>query len=284
MKKRIILFVILIIMLILLTPIPLKLKDGGSIEYKALLYTVTKYHQISEKSETGYKDGVGIEILGIEIYNNLETGKNNTENIQEDIPDAIMVNGRIYYSTGEKSTITARCGNMDGQITSTVKKGSLPTKDNESNFGVEYGYQIISSDIVEVRVNNEFIVFKGEKRPFEIIFNKIENSKYEAVILAADETDKYSYNIYSQGGDIKIKIDSIEYDLRTALLENKITMEEIIEKANDDYTNKSIKGAMYKDGGSMLYQYETYSIMKYNRLDGVQDVYIGGTDMLYGLN
>ena len=43
-KKKIIL--ILIIIILMLIPIPTKLKDGTSTEYKALLYSITKYHII----------------------------------------------------------------------------------------------------------------------------------------------------------------------------------------------------------------------------------------------
>ena len=66
MKKRLI---IIFIVLLSLIPIPFKLKDGGSIEYKALLYNVTRVHRLNHNSATGYEDGWKIKILGIQVYN-----------------------------------------------------------------------------------------------------------------------------------------------------------------------------------------------------------------------
>ena len=68
-KKKIIL--ILIIIILMLIPIPTKLKDGTSTEYKALLYSITKYHIINQDSIKGYDDGFKIKILGITIYDNI---------------------------------------------------------------------------------------------------------------------------------------------------------------------------------------------------------------------
>ena len=53
MKKKIIVIVIVLVIVILLIPIPMKLRDGGSTEYKALLYSVTKYHQLAPVEENG---------------------------------------------------------------------------------------------------------------------------------------------------------------------------------------------------------------------------------------
>ena len=166
MKKKLLFFIIIIVVLVLLIPIPLRLKDGGSIKYKAILYTI-KYHALDLNSETGYIDGIGIKILGMEIYNNTKLNKTNLTSHGENIikgnveKDAVMVDGKIYYSTGEKSTITGRCGNMDGEITSSVEKGQLPAGNNQSNFGINYGYQRIDSNTIEVKIENDFIVFKA---------------------------------------------------------------------------------------------------------------------------
>lgn len=70
-KKKIIL--ILIIIILMLIPIPTKLKDGSSTDYKALLYSITKYHIINQDSIKGYDDGFKIKILGITIYDNINT-------------------------------------------------------------------------------------------------------------------------------------------------------------------------------------------------------------------
>ncbi len=67
-KKTIIIAIILLI--IMLIPIPIKIKDGGSVEYKAILYEYTKIHRLNENSSTGYEDGWNLEILGIHIAGN----------------------------------------------------------------------------------------------------------------------------------------------------------------------------------------------------------------------
>ena len=86
-KKNILIIAIIVLLVILLFPFKIKrLKDGGTVEYKALLYSVTKYHKLApENSEKEYIDGIGIKILGKEIYNNID------ENV---------VNNPHYYGTG----------------------------------------------------------------------------------------------------------------------------------------------------------------------------------------
>ena len=76
MKKRILVGIILIV---LMFPIRHQLKDGGTVEYKALLYKVSKVHSlisIEEMKEEGkvkeYDEGIVINILGFEIINNVK--------------------------------------------------------------------------------------------------------------------------------------------------------------------------------------------------------------------
>ena len=76
MKKKILTIITIIIALILLIPIPMHLKDGGTIEYRALLYKVSKVHSLASLEEMGdgkeYNVGIIIEILGFEIYNDVQ--------------------------------------------------------------------------------------------------------------------------------------------------------------------------------------------------------------------
>lgn len=98
-------------------------------------------------------------------------------------------------------------------------------------------------------------------------------------ILDKLETDKYDYNIYTYDGSVNILINGEEFSLRNALLENKITMNEIIAKANKDLKDNKITGDTYKDGGSAIYNYENYTIIKLHTLEGNRDVYIGTKSM-----
>lgn len=72
----------------------------------------------------------------------------------------VRVNGKLYYDTGRESTVSGRCGNMDGEITSTVDGTEIPTEDNQSNFGSGFGYQYGSDDTIEVYMNEKWFVFE----------------------------------------------------------------------------------------------------------------------------
>ena len=70
MKKTFIIILILIT-LILLFPIRGKFKDGGSVEYRAILYTVYDVHsEYGGPDGIHYVEGTIIEILGYQVYNN----------------------------------------------------------------------------------------------------------------------------------------------------------------------------------------------------------------------
>lgn len=73
----------------------------------------------------------------------------------------IKVNDKYYYSEGKESDFGARCGVMDGEITSTVEQTEVPNKNNQSNFGKDYGYQYIN-DTIEVNINGKWIVFEKQ--------------------------------------------------------------------------------------------------------------------------
>lgn len=66
----------------------------------------------------------------------------------------VMVNGKLYSSTGQESTLDGRCGVMDGEISSSVDGSEVPTQDDESNFGVGYGYQYGVNGTIEVYMPN----------------------------------------------------------------------------------------------------------------------------------
>lgn len=105
---------------------------------------------------------------------------------------------------------------------------------------------------------------------FKLTFNsKPGNVKKQVVDKKTSK--QYDYNVYVWNGDVKITIDNKTYTLEEALDKEKITVEEIIAKAEKDIK----KPLVYRDGGSKEYHYEDYTIIKLNTLDGNKDVYIG---------
>ncbi len=71
MKRRLLTALIILLALILLFPMKIAYKDGGSVEYKAILYSVYKEHSLSP--EPGYYNiGTVVTILGFEVYNDVQ--------------------------------------------------------------------------------------------------------------------------------------------------------------------------------------------------------------------
>lgn len=69
MKKKIIIIVCVVLVLMLI-PIRLQLRDGGTVEYKSILYKVSKVHRLIDN---GFDIGTEIRILGIKVFDNVKS-------------------------------------------------------------------------------------------------------------------------------------------------------------------------------------------------------------------
>ncbi|MDE5834456.1 MAG: hypothetical protein K2H26_02935 [Ruminococcus sp.] len=70
MKKKLKIIIPVIVAIILLVPIPTGYKDGGTVKYHAVLWSVTKHHSIADDSagNSGYNTGTTVRILCFEVY------------------------------------------------------------------------------------------------------------------------------------------------------------------------------------------------------------------------
>lgn len=95
--------------------------------------------------------------LGELLDDLLESG----EPVLNDRIPMVMADGAMYYDTGRESTVTGRCGVMDGEITSAVERTEVPSENNQSNFGAGYGYQWGTEEgTLEVCIDGKWMVFK----------------------------------------------------------------------------------------------------------------------------
>ena len=69
MKKKAVTAICFALAVILLFPVPMRLKDGGTVKLQAVLYSVSDVHRLSFEDADGYEDGIIIKILGVEVLN-----------------------------------------------------------------------------------------------------------------------------------------------------------------------------------------------------------------------
>lgn len=88
-----------------------------------------------------------------------------------DMIPMVMVDGELYLDTGHESTVKGRCGLMDGEITSTVDGSEKPTENNQSNFGIGFGYQYGSQEgTIEIYMNEKWWIYATEEVRQELQF------------------------------------------------------------------------------------------------------------------
>ena len=78
------------------------------------------------------------------------------------MPRMLMVDGVLYEDAGCEDSTEGRCGNMDGEITSSVESWQQPEEDGQSNFGSGFGYQIgMEPDTLEILQDGHWLVFRA---------------------------------------------------------------------------------------------------------------------------
>lgn len=158
-KKKIIL--ILIIIILMLIPIPTKLKDGTSTEYKALLYSITKYHIINQDSIKGYDDGFKIKILGITIYDNINTylTAEHVINIRSNDKIIKAETGSFCYKSGEcVDKIDFQDFNYDIISSHYKNKLSIENLDGTIKSVELFDYQAKKYIDMTIKYTNDYII------------------------------------------------------------------------------------------------------------------------------
>jgi hypothetical protein len=86
--------------------------------------------------------------------------ENDTPTAQNtDAIPSVQIDGVVYQDTGYVSSALG-CGNMDGEITSTVDSSEMPSEDNQSNFGTGYGFQFWGNGLVMVQMDSQMEIFR----------------------------------------------------------------------------------------------------------------------------
>jgi len=69
-RKKAIIAAIILAAAVLLFPIRMNLKDGGSVAYKSLIYEIIKIHRLSPNDDGAnpYIDGIEIKLFDITVY------------------------------------------------------------------------------------------------------------------------------------------------------------------------------------------------------------------------
>ena len=70
MKTRTKIILIILLCAALLVPIPVGYKDGGTVEYNAILYSVRKEHSFADRGR-GYNVGTQVRILFWTVYDDV---------------------------------------------------------------------------------------------------------------------------------------------------------------------------------------------------------------------
>lgn len=132
------------------------------------------------------------------------------------------------------------------------------------------------ADITEIPIICEYDLDSSNyKEKFELNYHQRKDLGIKTII-DKNLSDKYDYNVCTFGGEVTITIEKdMVYTLEDAIQENIITVEDILSKAKMDEKYGICEGGYYSDGGSTEYCYPEYTILKYNTLDGNQDLYIG---------
>ena len=169
------------------------LVDGEEKEVKTALINGYNYMQLRDLGS----------LVGLDVKydaKNKVIMLNSDAQAKEEAPRYVMIKSKLYKDTGEINK-NMKCGTMDGKILTRVDAKEMPKKDNESNFGTGYEYQIGTGSIT-VEIDDKCYIFKEVKEDkkeekTEEKFSKEDNAIFDRMI-AQNNTVVNKYKYYDQ--------------------------------------------------------------------------------------
>lgn len=260
---------------------------------------------ITEKKtlETSQKDIVTITHGKVENIEKIDTFINNTNaeslNRQNDFiriiqytieGDPIITDIKYIHSDSESEayyevTIDSTADKFGRQtVEKNEYKGYTIRKEENNSYVDIYLYPLLLEELEPIFIcsisSQEFNSNTETFRISVVASEKLEKKK----ILNNAELNKINskYYLYYYGIDeVNVQVNDKEMSLEEALRNGYLSIEEIIEKADEDATMAAIRKLSYDDGGTTEYHYQEYTIIKCNTLVGNRDVYIckAGTNL-----
>ena len=191
------------------------LVNGEEKEVKTALINEYNYMQLRD---LGSLVGLGV---NYDAANKVIMLKSDAEE-KEEAPRYVMIKSKLYKDTGEINK-NMTCGTMDGKILTTVDAKEMPKKDNESNFGIGYEYQIGTDGSITVDIDDKCLIFKEVKeeektedkkdekkeeaseKNIKVLktdnFDELETTKLDAIIKLHDMFAAYTKDDYIVGGN-----------------------------------------------------------------------------------
>lgn len=134
---------------------------------------------------------------------------NNLAENPKELGRIVKVNGKLYYDTGKSCDETAevkRCGTMDGNITSVIAEGEIPTEEGQANFTGAKGYQYGSKEnTIDIPLENEgWIIFEAKEYSFCGTIKQVEQNLFFVEPDEGEEIRKSADKIMVE----KLKLDT----------------------------------------------------------------------------
>ena len=156
MKKKIVICVAIVVALVLFIPIPMRLKDGGSVVYQAVLYSVKDVHSLNPDMESGapYKEGVVIKVLGVKIFDNVHDATSGDDLELDEEIESITVE---YHGGGQikKWSVSKELIDDMTEWVSDLDYKKVSFKDGESPADGEGSGHLVSGKESEVAAGRE---------------------------------------------------------------------------------------------------------------------------------
>lgn len=190
MKKKILIGLLIIIILGLFIPVKFRLLDGGTIEYKAILYKVSKVNKIINKNDMiGYAKGIEVEVFGKKIY---DTVREYMVNNDKTLFDGITMYIKDNTLTDIGCTVVIQDVNKDDvfgswyRIDKKIDEEWQELKPIIDNYGFDsMGYKVNDDGIIEFEINWEWLYGKLDDGEYRII-KRINGDRYFSVEFLID--------------------------------------------------------------------------------------------------
>lgn len=154
----------------------------------------------------------------------------------------------------------------------SCKKRPIPEEKPKDNTQIDAKEKKIKENIEEDEKDKKPDENKDEKKEKGLKFT-VKDTGGNKINKVSEKNSKMPFDIYTVGMDFTIELEGVSYNIKDAISKGVLDEDKLIQKIKNDRKNGISTSEMYKDGGTIIYRYKDYSIVKYNTVDGDEDMY-----------